>query len=90
MGRKPKVPLVIAGMEVPPLFPPGDHRKTITIQQLSELSGIPLGTLRDWVHYGTIPGAFQRKKHTKWLFRREPLEKWWVELIGRHMRTGTY
>lgn len=71
--------------EIPPLFPPGDHRRTISLYQLSELSGIGLPTLRDWLKKGEIPGAFQIKKNTKWRFRREMLEKWWEELLSRHL-----
>jgi phage terminase Nu1 subunit (DNA packaging protein) len=69
---------------VPPLFPPGDHRKSIDLKDLSELSGIANPTLRDWLRRGTIPGAFQRKQSAKWRFRREMLEPWWDELLSRH------
>jgi excisionase family DNA binding protein len=69
---------------VPALFPPGDHRKTISLKELSELSGIAGPTLRDWLRRGTIGGAFQRKKGAKWRFRREALVAWWQELLQEH------
>lgn len=70
---------------VPPLFGPGDRRKTINLTELAELSGIGIPTLRDWVRRGIILGAFQRKKSAKWRFRRELLEKWWEELLSRNI-----
>jgi excisionase family DNA binding protein len=71
--------------DVPALFAPEDRRKTINLKELSELSGIAIPTLRDWVRRGTIGGAFQRKKSAKWRFRRELLEKWWEELLSRNI-----
>jgi hypothetical protein len=79
-----KVNLPTGGDNVLSLFPPGDHRKTIDLKQLAELSGMPIPTLRDWLRRGTIGGAFQRKKNAKWRFRREALEVWWRELLGEN------
>jgi excisionase family DNA binding protein len=88
MPKKPSLSHVrlTHDLEVPPLFPVGDHRKTVNVEELAELTGIPIPTLRDWIHQGAIPGAFQRKKHTRWRFRREFLEKWWEELLTRHLK----
>jgi excisionase family DNA binding protein len=83
MPRRVSLPTVVDN--VPALFPPGDHRKTIDLKELSELSGISGPTLRDWVRRGTIPGAFQRKENGKWRFRRELLAPWWEELLSRHI-----
>jgi excisionase family DNA binding protein len=83
MPRRVSLPTVVDN--VPALFPPGDHRKTINVKELSELTGIEGPTLRDWVRRGIIPGAFQRKDHGKWRFRREMLAPWWEELLSRHI-----
>jgi len=82
MPRRVSLPAVVDN--VPSLFAPGDHRKTIDLKELAELSGIASPTLRDWVRRGTIGGAFQRKKSAKWRFRREALEVWWRELLREH------
>jgi excisionase family DNA binding protein len=70
--------------DVPALFPTGDRRKIIDLKELSELSGIAIPTLREWIRSGTIGGAFQRKKNAKWRFRRERLEAWWEALLQKH------
>lgn len=85
MPRKLNLSHVPRTAKVPSLFPPGDHRKVVDIAELSELSGIGIPTLRDWLRRGTIPGAFQRQKNAKWRFRRELLEPWWEELLTRHL-----
>ena len=69
--------------QIPALFPPGDHRKSIDLYELSDLSGIAITTLRSWVRQGKIGGAFQAEKFGKWRFRRELVEKWWIELLTR-------
>lgn len=71
--------------QIPPLFPEGDRRKTIDLAELSELAGIAMPTLRDWLRKKQIGGAFQPEPHGKWRFRRELLETWWEELLTRHM-----
>lgn len=85
MPRKVSLPQPFDNNEVPALFPAGDHRKTIDLQELSDLTGIAVPTLRDWLRRGTIQGAFQREKSGKWRFRREMLEKWWVVLLSQHL-----
>jgi hypothetical protein len=86
MPKRVSLPTLVDN--VPALFPPGDHRKTINVKELSELTGIEGATLRDWVRRGIVPGAFQRKDHGKWRFRREMLEPWWEELLSRHVRSA--
>jgi excisionase family DNA binding protein len=71
--------------QIPALFPPGDHRKSIDLYELAELSGISITTLRDWVRKGRIDGAFQNEKGGKWRFRRELVSQWWQELLSRQM-----
>jgi phage terminase Nu1 subunit (DNA packaging protein) len=71
------------GDHVPPLFPPGDHRKTVNVKQLSELTGVPTFTLRDWSRRGLIAGMFQPRKHGKILYRLELLERWWAQQFSR-------
>jgi len=71
--------------EIPDLFPVGAKRKNIEIYELAELSGISISTLRDWVRKGKIKGAFQSGVGGKWRFRRELVEKWWIELLTRHL-----
>jgi Helix-turn-helix domain len=83
MPRKVNLPTV-GDDNVPALFPPGDHRKTIDLKQLAELTGIEGPTLRDWIRRGIVGGAFQRKDHGKWRFRREALEVWWRELLRKY------
>jgi len=85
MGRRLTIHRQIPPPEIPSLFPIGDRRKTIDLYELSELSGIAVTTLRDWVRKGKIAGAFQAEKGDKWRFRRELLEKWWEELLSRQM-----
>jgi excisionase family DNA binding protein len=70
---------------LPPLFPPDDTSKTITLKRLAELSGIEETTLRNWLRKGTIPGAFQYNERGHWKFRREMLEPWWEDLLTRHL-----
>jgi excisionase family DNA binding protein len=70
--------------QIPELFPIGDHRKSIDLYELAELTGISITTLRDWVRKGKIDGAFQSGTGGKWRFRRELVEKWWRELLSRH------
>jgi excisionase family DNA binding protein len=71
--------------QIPELFPPGDKRKSIDLYELAELSGISITTLRDWVRKQKIDGAFQSGIGGKWRFRRELVEKWWQELLSRHL-----
>jgi hypothetical protein len=80
MPRRVSLPTVV-GDNIPELFPPGDHRKTIDLKQLAELTGMAGPTLRDWIRRGLISGAFQSKKHAKWRFRREMVAKWWRETL---------
>jgi hypothetical protein len=70
---------------VPTLFAPGDHRRTVNVKELSILMSVAGPTLRDWTRRDLIPGAFQLRPHGKWLYRREPLEGWYQELLSRHM-----
>ena len=44
-----------------------------TAEKLSELSGIPVGTLRDWARKGVIPA---RKVGKDWLFSPLALYTW--------------
>jgi excisionase family DNA binding protein len=70
------------GMKTP-LFPAGDKRKTLTLVELAELSGIRKTTLREWARLKQIPGAFRSTKYGRWLFRREDLEAWWADIRSR-------
>jgi excisionase family DNA binding protein len=64
------------------LFPELDRRKTVTLGDLSEQSGIPLRTIQDQVARGEIPGAFRsgKGKGRKWRIRRSDAERWWQEM----------
>jgi excisionase family DNA binding protein len=72
--------LLVAPMKVKPLFSPLDQRKVVDTAELSELSGIKISTLREWVRRGEVGGAFRTKEGVRWQFRREALEQWWREL----------
>jgi hypothetical protein len=73
---------------LPPLFGPEDKRKTVSLKELVELTGINETTLRNWLRRKTIPGAFQFNKKGHWKFRREMIEPWWEELLSRHIHQG--
>jgi hypothetical protein len=64
------------------LFSPLDRRKTVTLGDLSDASGIPLQTLRDQINRHEIPGVFRSGpgKGRKWRISRADAECWWQEM----------
>jgi len=61
------------------LFSPLDKRKTVTMAELAELSGIPVTTLKHYVKRNEIFGAMKSGKG-RWRFEREALERWWQSI----------
>jgi hypothetical protein len=74
--------------KLPPLFPPTDRSRTITLDRLAELTGIKESSLRNWLKpYGKgIPGAFRNGPGDHWKFHRALIEPWWEQLISQHVK----
>lgn len=68
-------------MKVQPLLSPLDKRRTLTLAEISESSGIKLATLRLWINRGEMD-AFRNGvgKGRKWMMSRAAAELWWQEL----------
>jgi excisionase family DNA binding protein len=69
-------------MKTRTLFSPLDRRKSVTLGDISEASGIPLQTLRDQIARGEIPGVFRSGpgKGRKWRISRADAETWWQQM----------
>jgi hypothetical protein len=67
-------------MKTKSLFSPLDRRKSVSLGDLSEATGIPIQTLRDQVNRGEIPGMFRGGKGRKWRIGRADAERWWQEM----------
>jgi excisionase family DNA binding protein len=69
-------------MKAKTLFSSLDRRKTVTLGEVSEASGIPLQTLRDQINRHEIPGVFRSRagKGRKWRINRADAERWWQEM----------
>ncbi|MBI2376599.1 MAG: helix-turn-helix domain-containing protein [Deltaproteobacteria bacterium] len=57
----------------------------LTYRRLSELTGIPIGTLKSWVHHGRIPHVRLGPRCVR--FRAEDIEAWLA--AGYRPATGT-
>lgn len=60
---------------------PLDDGKSISVKEVSELTGFSVRIVQKYAREGIIPGAFQPRPGPRahWWFKREPLEKWWRE-----------
>ena len=69
-------------MKAKSLFSPLDRRKSVSLGDLSEATGIPIETLRAQVNRGEIPGMFRSGtgKGRKWRLNRADAERWWQEM----------
>jgi excisionase family DNA binding protein len=68
------------------LFSALDRRKTVTLGDLSEETGIPLQTLRDMIARGEIPGVFRSGPGRKWRIGRADAERWWQDMHSQPSR----
>jgi hypothetical protein len=62
------------------LFGPYDQRKSVSLMELSRLSGITPSKLRSWNKHNWIPGRIQPAKGALPEFQREALEEWWIQM----------
>ena len=58
-----------------------DHRKSFSVKEVSEFTGLGIRVIQKYANEGVIPGAFQPRlgKRARWRFNREPLERRWQE-----------
>jgi hypothetical protein len=64
---------------IEPLFSDLDRRELIPLPEVAAKTGYTPSQLRIYAMDGTVPGARQAGKGKRWVFRREPLEKWWQQ-----------
>jgi hypothetical protein len=66
-----------------PLFGPLDHRRSIPLSEVAELTGFAVRTLQAMAKRGAIPGAFKATgrnyRSSDWRFHRDQLELWWSQ-----------
>jgi predicted DNA-binding transcriptional regulator AlpA len=62
-----------------PLFSPLDRRRLIPINEVSEVTGFRVQTLRRYALDGTIPCGKQVGPGKRWTFDRDALEQWWQD-----------
>lgn len=48
--------------------------RLLDVSEVAELLGVPVATLRWWLHIGTAPDHFKLGRHVK--FRRSEVERW--------------
>ncbi|WP_435794851.1 helix-turn-helix transcriptional regulator [Nocardia beijingensis] len=61
-------------------------RELLTTKEVSELTGIPVGTLRFWRHSGIGMASFALRKRV--VYRRSEVERWIAEQESATKRGG--
>jgi predicted DNA-binding transcriptional regulator AlpA len=56
-----------------------DRRKSVSLEEVSKITGIGVRSLRRYMKKGLIPGGFQPGGyHSEWRFKRDEIEAWWA------------
>ena len=64
----------------------GTSMSIMSARQVSDLTGVPVGTLRYWRHAGTGPASFTLGRRV--VYRRSEVERWIAEQESATRRGG--